>query len=493
MKFCKVADIIDYQHPDFEAAEALLALEDRNRKTWEYLQVYTGLQQLGLLNGESIALGLGVGTESLIYAFTNVCQKVVATDLYKSQNWSTAALSTDAVYEANPFPYQRDRLVVQHMDMTQVEYPDASFDFVWSCCSIEHVNNFQELHKVFQEIHRVLKPGGIAALTTEYNPTQQHSYEPNMLFTDQHWLDRWMTGADPLIRGLDLLDSIDYTASPSPENAPEPLRAPRHAIALYSRDIVITSIAFFLRKQGEFSQPYHEQWLPVAVQQYLAGCDRQIARDFQGAELLLSPLSKDLLLSPRLRVAACHRLTVALKEQGKDQEIVAVLKDLIPACQQTQDPNHLLPLAHQCKRVGLWEEAKLLYEQVEELAGCADNQVVRSFMGQADYFVHQGDQHTALTLLDKAASLPFIEHSKEKPHLYFRRASYLQRLRQFEEAIDTYSLAKTMTGDTDFQEKCNLRIAKCQQELKPPPPKPPVERRNKLKAIGSLLRGLFNR
>lgn len=492
MKFCKVADIVDYQHPDFKSAEALLALEDRNRKTWEYLQVYTGLQQLGLLNGESIALGLGVGTEPLIYAFTNVCQKVVATDLYKSQNWSTAALSTDAVYAANPFPYQRDRLVVQHMDMTQVEYPDASFDFVWSCCSIEHVNNFQDLHKVFQEIHRVLKPGGIAALTTEYNPTQQHSYEPNMLFTDQHWLDRWMTGADPLIRGFDLLDSIDCASSPAPENAPEPLRAPRNAIALYSRDIVITSIAFFLRKQGEFSQPYHEQWLPVSVQQYLAGCDRQTARDFQGAELLLAPLSKDLLLPSRLRVAACHRLTVVLKEQGRDQEIAAVLKDLIPACQQTQDANHLLPLAHQCKRVGLWEEAKLLYEQVEGLAGCADNQVVRSLMGQADYFAHQGDHHTALGLLDKAASLPFIEHSKEKPHLYFRRASYLQRLRQFEEAIDTYCLAKTMTGETDFQEKCNLRIAKCQQELKPPPAKPLVEHRSNLKAIGSLLRGLFN-
>lgn len=43
------------------------------------------------------------------------------------------------------------------MDATKLEFPSESFDKIYSCHTIEHIPN---LGKLFQEIERVLKPGG---------------------------------------------------------------------------------------------------------------------------------------------------------------------------------------------------------------------------------------------------------------------------------------------------------------------------------------------
>ena len=118
MKFCKLADIADWQSPEFQATESLLALTGRSRKAWEHIQVYEGLKALGLLDGTARAVGLGVGSECLVYALTNVCEQVIATDLYRSKNWLPASMAVEEVYSNNKFPYRPERLVVQHMDMT---------------------------------------------------------------------------------------------------------------------------------------------------------------------------------------------------------------------------------------------------------------------------------------------------------------------------------------------------------------------------------------
>ncbi|NJR66195.1 MAG: methyltransferase domain-containing protein [Leptolyngbyaceae cyanobacterium CRU_2_3] len=466
MKFCKVADITDWHCPNFQTTGALLSLPGRNRKIWEYIQVYNGLNHLGLLNGKTHALGLGVGTEPLIYAFTNVCQKVVATDLYNSQNWSTASLPTDAVYQANCFPYERDRLIVQHMDMTHVEYPDESFDFIWSCCSIEHVGTFEELHRVYQEIHRVLKPGGIAALTTEYNPTDRPSYEPNMLFTDQDWIEKWLTGNQPLIQGFELLDWPDFNVAIAPENQPQPKRHQGDAIPFYSGDIVLNSIALFLRKNGEFSQAYNGDWLPASLRLYLEGCQQQRQGDFLASESTLKVLLQDSLLVPRLKIAAYRRLIVALKAQKKVEEIVDYCQQVFPLCREAEDPNHLTDLAHYFKGAGLWEESKSLYERVQILPGSGVNQVIRSFLGQAEYFAHQNNFQLALNFAEQAIHLDDFPTSRVVAQAYLSRGTYQQKLGNFSGAMADFRLAIAVAAPhSSVHEKCQTRLSKCQQIL----------------------------
>jgi SAM-dependent methyltransferase len=402
MKFCKVADIEDWQQPEFQETASQLQLNRKVRKTWEFIQVYNGLKELGLLDGNAHAIGLGVGHEPLIYAFTNVCQSVIATDLYDSQTWATASMATQQVYGKNGFPYERDRLTVRHMDMTKIAYPDASFDFVWSCCSIEHVNNFAELHQVFAEIHRVLKPGGVAALTTEFNPTDSPSYEPNMLFTDVHWIEHWLTGNNPLIRGFEWVDAIDFEITDHPGNQPTPRRQ-GGSIRAITRDIQLTSIAFFLRKTAPFSQPYHEDWLAPEIRQYFSGCDAHRQQDFQQAEALLQPLIQH--SSLRFRVGASHRLADTLQAQGKITELAKLCQTGMTDFLQDQCSDHLMPLANFCRQLGLLVEATRLYEHIEQLPGTHPKQVMQSLFNVGLYHEKQGKLAEAIALYQQVLTL----------------------------------------------------------------------------------------
>ena len=56
------------------------------------------------------------------------------------------------------------------MNGTQLEFPSDSFDVVFSFSSIEHFGgeNYSGALKSLKEMERVLKPGGIAVVTTEY-------------------------------------------------------------------------------------------------------------------------------------------------------------------------------------------------------------------------------------------------------------------------------------------------------------------------------------
>jgi ubiquinone/menaquinone biosynthesis C-methylase UbiE len=56
------------------------------------------------------------------------------------------------------------------MDATKLEFPSETFDIAFSFSSIEHFGgkNHSGALKGLREIERVLKPGGIAVITTEY-------------------------------------------------------------------------------------------------------------------------------------------------------------------------------------------------------------------------------------------------------------------------------------------------------------------------------------
>ena len=56
------------------------------------------------------------------------------------------------------FQMEGRRSAISRMDAEQLAFPDASFDFVWSWGVIHHSANTR---RVLEEIHRVLRPGGI--------------------------------------------------------------------------------------------------------------------------------------------------------------------------------------------------------------------------------------------------------------------------------------------------------------------------------------------
>jgi SAM-dependent methyltransferase len=396
-----------------QAAEQLQRTHKRkSRKNWEFIQVYQGLQALGLLNGQSRALGLGVGHEPLIYAFCNTCKAVIATDLYSSSTWAAAEMETEKVYTLNPFEYERDRLTVRHMDMTAIDYADESFDFVWSCCAIEHLNNFQDLHRLYQEIHRVLRPGGIVALTTEFKVAGESGYEPNMLYTDRPWVEHWLTGDVPLVQGLELVEPIDWAIADVEDNQPKS-RQTETRIQGYSNDLVLTSFSFFLRKQGAFTQPYHEDWLDPLWSRYLVGCDAHREGHHAEAEAVFQALVRNA-SSIRMRVRSTRRLCDALKAQGKTKEIQTLCEEIVPFALQTTAADHLLPLANYCSSVKLDQETLQLYRAVQESSGALTHQVFRAYIGSVTSLINLEDYPAAQIELDQVDQL-FHRLSAEAP------------------------------------------------------------------------------
>ena len=142
-----------------------------HRKIWEWAIGMLALRKLGKLNRNSLALGIGCGSELPSFYLSNIVKYVFCTDLYpvgEKSNWLEAnrdMLTHPEKY--SPIEFNRRRLGVQVMDGRAIAFEDNTFDIVFSYSSIEHFGSKDEVSRTMQEIYRVLKPGGVASITTE--------------------------------------------------------------------------------------------------------------------------------------------------------------------------------------------------------------------------------------------------------------------------------------------------------------------------------------
>jgi SAM-dependent methyltransferase len=144
-----------------------------HRKDWEWALGIIAMRRFGKLNEKSTAIGVGSGREAILFYLANKVKHVYATDLYKVKDWIEAAPSDfpENPKKYAPFPYKEDALTVMRMDGTKLEFPSESFDIAFSFSSIEHFGggkNHSGALRSLREMERVLKPGGLAVITTEY-------------------------------------------------------------------------------------------------------------------------------------------------------------------------------------------------------------------------------------------------------------------------------------------------------------------------------------
>jgi len=236
------------------------------RKWWEWDYLADTAARSGLLDGNRRAIGLGVGHEPLIFYFARRCAEVTATDLYSSDtDWREARYATfDAIVDTAPVPFPRDRLKLRNADMRDLGVADASYDFAWSCSSIEHVPSLRDLLQVFAEMARVLKPGGLALLTTEFCLSAPPYLLPNLNALDPDLLKRLVGALD----AFELLGETDlgyHWAHPAnaarsrryipagcevSASALEANRLRSGHMALFVGASVIAPIAFVLRRRS---------------------------------------------------------------------------------------------------------------------------------------------------------------------------------------------------------------------------------------------------
>jgi SAM-dependent methyltransferase len=175
-KLNRLCYVEDWKNP--EIRETLVELQKLNpqgfihRKDWEWAIGLIAMKRFDKLNKSSTAIGVGSGTEPIPFYLANRISRVYATDLYEDdESWKKAApiefLRDPKKYA--PFPYREEALTVLRMDGSKLDFPDDSFDIAFSFSSIEHFGgkNHSGALKSVREIERVLKPGGIAVISTE--------------------------------------------------------------------------------------------------------------------------------------------------------------------------------------------------------------------------------------------------------------------------------------------------------------------------------------
>ena len=250
-----------------------------HRKDWEVAMAVRALDHFGALGPESTVLGVAAGVEDTLFYLTTRAKQVFATDRYLLPGaWMPLAppVMLAEPQAVAPYPFDVNRLVVQHMDGRALRYPDGMFDGIFSSGSIEHFGELQDAAYAAFEMGRVLKPGGVLSLSTEFRLTGPPGGIgwPGMtlLFSKEHLL-RYIVEAS----GLELVDEIDIDVSDATlarpwdlnvviEHYDADLKAQRESkdprpdftfwefphLVLFQEDYVFTSVHLTLRKTARY-------------------------------------------------------------------------------------------------------------------------------------------------------------------------------------------------------------------------------------------------
>lgn len=174
-RYAKLCDRRDFDDPALrqrirEIVPGLEPEEELHRKYWEFAMLTLFLEDVGRLNDDTEALAVGAGHEAVLFWLANHLGRVVATDIYGEGSFAYREADSTMLSDPrsfSPYPYREERLEVLHMDARKLDFPDESFDVVFSLSSIEHFGRPDGVVDASREIGRVLRPGGVAFLATE--------------------------------------------------------------------------------------------------------------------------------------------------------------------------------------------------------------------------------------------------------------------------------------------------------------------------------------
>lgn len=264
--FNKLCNIEDWDNPWLRLALRAVQEEHRigsiiHRKYWEWSMGILASAMSGLLSPEAMVLGVGAGHEIPIFFFTKFAKWVFATDIYgkskfKHHEADEVMMLMPEIFA--PFPFRREKLIVEFMDMLNLRLPDNSIDILFCFSSIEHLPSLKDKKKAFSEILRVVKPGGLIIITTEYIIDQIKKGTSSQVeaFSREEIEEVFLSHKDTLP-----IDTIDYSLSEktfktlqpfSPNGLPDP--ALPHII-LQNQNIIFTSIFLDFCKKPIESMP----------------------------------------------------------------------------------------------------------------------------------------------------------------------------------------------------------------------------------------------
>lgn len=225
------------------------------RKGWEWTHCIYGLKTLGILKPGNNALGVGVGRESVIYYLADHIAHVTATDLYGKDGWineggkeaDLALLKESKSY--CPETVDFSRIKFENQNGINLTYGNDQFDFAWSLSSIEHFGGHDAARKALQEMARVVRPGGIVAIATEFLLLEEYTHPE--YFTRSEIINELIKPC----KNLELVGPINFHSLPyeyilDSVVCPTGVDRRRRHVVLNDGAIQWTSIMLFLRVIG---------------------------------------------------------------------------------------------------------------------------------------------------------------------------------------------------------------------------------------------------
>lgn len=228
LPYSKVCEIEDFSHPALRQVIRDVCSHKppvfgpdfprgyEYRKDWEVAMAVRTLSDQGVLRPDARVLGVAAGTEDTIFYLTRHVGEVVAVDRYlEPGEWTETAPSAMLVDPRRLAPFESDagRLTARHMDARVLDFPDESFDGIFSSGSIEHFGDLSTIAAAAYEMGRVLKPGGVLTLSTEILLTRDPGGAgvafPGTLLLSPAELQRYIVDAS----GLESIDQLDLSVS----------------------------------------------------------------------------------------------------------------------------------------------------------------------------------------------------------------------------------------------------------------------------------------
>jgi len=218
-KLCDAADWFDSEFQQVVKHE-LKEFPRFHRKQWEFAMIFLALRKLGYLNEESTGLSMGGGNERVLYSIARHVKKLFVTDLYSdSTGWDCARTDdpNEFIKISKPFEVDEQKIEALRMDMRDLQFEDNTFDFCYSSCAIEHIGDYDDFVKHFNEVNRCLKDGGVYVLTTEFQFGEETIKDPNNYIFSPDYLRKILSNVN-----LSLIDEPMVSLSEHEANLPLP-------------------------------------------------------------------------------------------------------------------------------------------------------------------------------------------------------------------------------------------------------------------------------
>ncbi|MTJ52334.1 class I SAM-dependent methyltransferase [Anabaena sp. UHCC 0253] len=171
-----------------------------HRKIWELCYVPQAIcYQMGT-SAKLTGIGFGCGQEPLPSLFASMGWEITVTDLHpdkvKGMGWMETGQHTNMLEQVfYPDIVNRERfdenISLKYVDMNDIpKNLHENYDFCWSICALEHLGSISKGLDFIENSLKVLKPGGIAVHTTEYNYTNEPETIdnwPTVIFQNHHF------------------------------------------------------------------------------------------------------------------------------------------------------------------------------------------------------------------------------------------------------------------------------------------------------------------